>query len=389
MHRLVTLVAYSEVALKSPPTRRRLESLLIRHIENTLHREGLSQAFVERTHGRLLVRGVDPEKAAPVVSKVFGVASAMPAVETRTGLETIIGAAVEAATTAIDSNETFAIRARRAGDHPYTSRDIEAKVGEEVLRRLADRGVRVDLEAPDRTIHVEARPEAAYVYSRVFQGPSGLPYGSQGSLVALLSGGIDSPVACWMMMKRGANVVPLFLDQRPFVGDDYVERVMEVAGKVREYVPLKTHHMYVAPMGEIMTHIVEKASKRLTCVLCKRAMYRIACGVADKVAAHGIVTGESLGQVASQTLANLQVLDEASTLPVYRPLIGLDKNETAQLAREIGTYALSTVSVHGCVAVPSRPTTQARIEEVRRAEERAEVELLVSEALGGLSKVLL
>ncbi|MFQ6075602.1 MAG: tRNA uracil 4-sulfurtransferase ThiI [Candidatus Bathyarchaeia archaeon] len=389
MHGRVTLVSYSEVALKSATVRRRLERMLMGHIKNTLQRESLSQALVERTHGRLIVRGVDPEKAATLISKVFGVASTMPAIEISTDLETIVKTSVEVAASAIEPNKTFAIRARRAGDHPYTSRDIEAEAGEAVLQSLADRGVRVNLEAPDTTIHVEARPKAAYVYSRVLRGPSGLPYGSQGRLVALFSGGIDSPVACWMMMKRGAHVVPLFLDQRPFVGDDYVERVLRVAGKIRGYVPLKAYHMYMAPTGEIMSRIVERVPKRLICVVCKRMMYRIACRVAETGAAYGIVTGESLGQVASQTLANLRVLDEASSLPVYRPLIGLDKNETAQMAREIGTYDISAVSVHGCAAVPSKPATKARIGAVRRAEERVDVEQLISEALKGLSKVLL
>ncbi len=362
---------------------------MIAHIGNALGRAGLSNARVYRDQGRIVIHSAEPIKAAVIASRVFGVASAMPAVETSVDLKDVVEAAAGLAMKTIKPDQTFAVDARRVGGHPYTSRDVEVKVGAKILRMLSNKGVSVDLENPDKTIHVEVRSEKAYVYTQAYRGPGGLPFGSQGKLVSLFSGGIDSPVASWLMMKRGAFVIPLFLDQRPFVGDDYYRRAIEVARKLREYVPIKKYHLYVAPVGEIMEQIVERAPKRLTCVICKRMMYRIACNLAELMGAEGVITGENLGQVASQTLANLKVLNEVATVPVYRPLIGLNKLDSVKIAKEIGTYSLSIEPVHGCSIVPKKPATKAKIDDVKKAESEIQVEGLVLSSLGALTKLAL
>jgi len=387
MNGRLVLATYSEVALKSPPVRRRLENQLTRHIRKMLEREGLTGARVGRIQGRLTIEDVDLWKATGVVSKVFGIASVMPALRIDGDLDMIVRATVEMALQVIQPNQTFAVRARRTGNQSYTSKDIEVKAGAEILKRLSEREVRVNLENPDKTIHVEARGDSAYMYHQVLMGPSGLPFGSQGKLISLFSGGIDSPVATWLMMKRGAYVMPLFLDQRPFVGDDYCQRVENVARKIREYVPLDNYYLNIAPMGEIMKEIVETVPAKFICLVCKRMMYRIACGLAERKEADGIVTGESLGQVASQTLANLRVLDDVSPLPVYRPLVGFEKLEIVEFARRIGTYELSTIRVHGCSAVPSKPATRARLEDVKTVEASLDVEGLRNESLNKITTI--
>jgi thiamine biosynthesis protein ThiI len=385
----VALVSYSEIALKSSPVRRRMENQLIAHIRNMLNRAGLSGAGVNRDQGRIVIRNAEPVKAALTASRVFGVASTMPAIETSVDLKDVVEAAAMFATRTIKPNQTFAIDARRVGEHPYTSRDVEVKVGAEVLRMLSNKRVSVNLENPDKTIRIEARSRNAYIYSQVYHGPGGLPFGSQGKLVSLFSGGIDSPVASWLMMRRGAYVIPLFLDQRPFVGDDYYGRAVKVVRKLREHVPIKEYHLYVIPIGNVMKRIAEKVPKKFTCIICKRMMYQIACSFAEPRGAQGVVTGESLGQVASQTLVNLKVLEEAATMPIYRPLIGLNKLDSVRIARKIGTYSSSIAPVHGCSVVPKKPATMAKIDDVKEAEKRICVKELVSNSFGMLSKLTL
>jgi len=389
MIKSAVLVAYNEIALKSKPVRRNMEIQLTDHIKNMLARQDMNEAQFDRTQGRIIVRNVDPDKAADIISRVFGVASVMPSTETSSQLDNVIETAADLASKVVGQGQSFAVNARRVGKHPYTSKDIENKLGEEILRRLSDKGVRVNLGRPEKTIHVEVRSEAAYIYTQVLNGPGGLPYGSQGKLISLFSGGIDSPVATWLMMKRGAYVMPLFLDQKPYVGNDYLGRALEVARKIREYVPLSDYPMYVASVGDLMKRIVEGAPSKLTCVLCKRMMYRAACHLAQSEGAYGIATGESLGQVASQTLANLMVLDEASTLPIYRPLVGFEKQEIVDIAKKIGTYELSIKPVHGCSSVPQKPTTMAKLEEARRYEKKLHIEEALSDILNSMAKLSL
>jgi thiamine biosynthesis protein ThiI len=377
----VILATYSEIGLKSPPVRRHLEALLLRQMRKQLELKGLEVEKTSREQGRLIIEGSDSMRGAEVVAKVFGVASAMPAVRISADLTTITQTVVEVAEDIVAPQQSFAIDARRTGRQPYTSKEIEVVAGDAVLLTLGPRGVHVDLTHPDHTIFVEVRGKTAYVYHRVVPGVAGLPFGSQGRVVSLFSGGIDSPVAAWLMMKRGCSVRLLFCDQRPWVGEDYFERAVTVAGKIRAYVPRDRYALDVVAMGAIMREIVEKVPPKLICVCCKRMMYRLGCFLAEQVGAEGVVTGESLGQVASQTLYNLRVLEDAASLPVYRPLLGFEKLEIVKWAEAIGTYPLSTTSIHGCTALPNKPTTHAKLADVKVAEEQMHISSLTSQAL--------
>jgi thiamine biosynthesis protein ThiI len=383
----VALIRYSEIGLKSTPVRRRLERQLVSHLKTSLRREGVNDFVVRRIQGRILVEGGDPETVAMVASKVFGVASASPTIKITSQMDEIVEMARDVAVRTLKNGQTFAVRARRVGEQQYTSQDVQVRVGTAILNRLASQNVAVNLGNPDVTIYIEVRNKSAYVYRNSIAGPGGFPFGSQGSLISLFSGGIDSPVATWFMMKRGASVKLLFLDQKPFVGEDYYRRAVEVAEKLGQYIPRKNYVLNVAPMGEVMGEIANLVPVRLTCIVCKRTMYRIACSLAERVNADGVVTGENLGQVASQTLSNLKVLDEVSKLPIYRPLIGFEKEEIVTWAKKIGTFEASIAPVHGCSSVPRKPVTKAKIEDILEVERHLPIERLVTRSLKRVTRV--
>jgi len=384
------LVSLAEVALKSRPVRDLLERRLINQIRFFLSREGFTAFNIRRMQGRICIETGDPQKAAEILSKrLFGAATIMPALRTTTNIDEITRSAIKIAAQSINPHESFAVRPRTVGDHPYTSRDLAVQIGAVILEKLREKEIHVNLDEPDRIIHVEAREDAAFIYTQILRGLGGLPYGSQGRLVSLFSGGIDSPVAAWMMMKRGAQVLPLFLDQRPYVGESYYQRVLEAARIMGGYVPVSGFSLYIINFCGVMERILTYREPSLRCVLCKRAMYRAASALASRHRAQGIITGESLGQVASQTLQNLSVLSEAVTLPIYRPLIGLDKLEIGRIAETIGTYEATAKKVEGCTVVPSKPKTRAVLEKVKEAEEELGLTELTAEAATQIQRVKL
>ncbi len=374
------LVRYGELALKSERVRRRFERCLVENIKAAL--KGIDHEL-RGERGRIFVETPSADEAIERLVRVPGVVSVSPAVKTRATLEGMTSTAVDVAKKVLEPGMSFAVRTRRAGEHEFTSRDVDAAVGSAILAAIP--GVRVDLSAPDEEISIEVRGESAYVFTEVLQGPGGLPLGTQGTVVALLSGGIDSPVAAWLMMKRGCRPVLVHLDARPY--SDARARAMAAARALSDWAAGGKMAMYVVPYGEVLRAIVERAPRRLTCLLCKRGMYRIAEMVAAREGALGIVTGEVLGQVASQTLANLRVLDAAVDLPVFRPLLGLDKVEVERIARRLGTHEVSTERAMPCAAAPKRPETRADLGRVLEAERKLDLAPLLEEALGRAERI--
>jgi thiamine biosynthesis protein ThiI len=352
------LVRYSEIFLKSDPVRREWEKVLVRNI-----REVLPGCNVRTERGRIWVEGeVDRER----LRRVFGIVSFSPVTWCSPGdlNETLLDLCRR---NGAGNRRTFGIRMRRVGTHPFTSQEKAVELGNLVRGEFPS--LEVDLDRPDLELHVEIREGDCYLFTEVIQGAGGLPLGVEGSLVALVSGGIDSPVAAWMMMKRGCRIIPVYVALETFLDDDARARTEKVIEALRLYQPdirlqVIPDSFLACARKELTRWDVEK----YTCLICKRRMYRIAEAVAKGEGAKGLVTGESLGQVASQTLDNLLVLDDAATLPVYRPLIGLDKEEIIRIAREIGTFGSSTARVQGCQAVPKKPSTSAVLEKVREIE---------------------
>ncbi|MGZ4941360.1 MAG: tRNA uracil 4-sulfurtransferase ThiI [Halobacteriota archaeon] len=362
------LVRYGEIGIKSDKVRSRYERTLVGNIRKTLAFCEIPYDSIVRDFGRIFVKTKDT-RAALAIAHVFGVVSTSCVEVCAADLDVIASAALELVTPLLTQGKSFGIRARRTGTHQFSSKDIGIIVGRKIVERLA---APVRLRRPDVQLFIDVRADRAYLYTEIIRGVGGLPLGTQGKVVVLISGGIDSPVAAWLMMKRGSTVIPVFFDCGFYTDATGRQRALECmkALAVWGQTPLKAaylrHDMSLAHFKEL--------SPRLTCVLCKRMMYRIATVIAQQEGAHGIVTGESIGQVASQTTQNLLAIDNAGGVPIYRPLIGLDKTEIIHLARYIGTYGLSTRgNATSCSAAHQHPTTNADIAEVARCEAQLSV----------------
>ena len=296
-------------------------------------------------------------------------------------MENIAETTVNLASATFKNESSFAIRCRRVGKHPYSSMDVCKKVGKQVLESLKDRKLWVNLKNPQFTLGIEVRDANAYIFSENLKGAGGFPLGSQSRAVCLLSGGIDSAVACWLVMKRGCPIVPVYFDNTPLTDETATAKALEVARKLFEWSIGFPRKVYIISHGKNLQAFVKDAPRKLTCILCKRMMYRIAERIADAENAEGIVTGEAIGEQASQTITNLRALDEASTkYPIHRPLLGFDKTETTEIARKISTFEISTQKAKKCSAAPTKPSTKAKLEIVKNAEKELNIESMVEES---------
>lgn len=363
---------------------------MLKNIKNALKHYGLGCRQIVRKRGRIYIRTQDAQQVASKLVRIFGISSVSPAIETTAGMEEIVQTALNVASAAIKSESTFAVRCHRVGAHAYSSMDVCKEVGKQILANLNERNLRVDLTNPHFTIGVEVRDKEGYIYTEKMRGPGGFPVGSQAKVVCLLSGGIDSPVACWLAMKRGCPITPIYLDNAPLTDERTTAKALEIAKELFEWSIGYPTKMYIIPHGKNLEAIVQKAPRKLTCLLCKRIMYRIAERIADIEKAEGIVTGEAIGEQASQTVTNLRVLDEVAVkYPVHRPLLGFDKTETEILARKIGTFEISTRKATGCTAAPTQPATKAKLQMVKEAEEKLDMERMVEESVKAAKTVMI
>jgi len=285
----------------------------------------------------------------------------------------------------IQEGEAFAIRARRSGNHPFSSADIGRTCGDAVWTALEKEGKtpKVNLTSPDKEIFVEMRQTFAYIYLKTFKGVGGLPLGTQGAMVVLMSGGLDSPVAAWLMMKRGVMIIPVYCNNSPYTQSEARERAFDCIRQLQKWAQGYQFKTYEIPHGPNLQTFIDICNRKNTCLLCKRTMYREAFEVMKKEGASGIITGSSLGQVASQTAANMYAEIYQLAIPIYHPLIALDKTEIMDIARRIGTYDISNRPAGSCAAVPERPEIGANYDLIVREEEKFQVETMVSEALKG------
>lgn len=379
----VILVRYDELALKSKRVRTRYEQMLVKNLKAMLEANGCEYSDISKEMGRVFIHSQDTN-ALKSAARVFGAVSASPAYTCESTLKATSQLCAEVAKSIMHEGETFAIRARRAGNHDFTSRDIAVACGNGVLE--VNKNISVDLDDPDVEIFVEARQEKAYVFTEIVKGTGGLPMGTQGKMVALISGGIDSPVAAWLMMKRGCEIIPLYLNNEPFSDETTRKRAMACIEVLQQWSPQKKFDIYEARHGENLLAFLENCDSRLNCVLCRRMMYRIAGEVLRLEGAHGIITGSSLGQVASQTSQNMLVEMHGMEYPIYHPLIGFDKLEITELARKIGTFEASTKPATCCMAVPEYPSTAAKLDEVIEAEKLIDISSLIESAMKSIKK---
>ncbi len=373
------LVRYGEIGLKSNRTRVRHERILIDNIKSMLEFNDKKFSFIRRDWGRVFVHASD-ESIADLIANVFGVVSTSPVITTEPSLQAMAQVAAELGEEIIRTGESFAIRARKAGVHDFSTRDIGVACGDAVYDRVKTLNPRIDLSAPNREIFVEARPDKAYIYTKIAKGVGGLPIGTQGKMIALISGGIDSPVAAWLMMKRGCEVIPLYYDNEPFSDEVMRKNASKCIDILQRWAPNFPMRVYEVPHGSNLFAIQKNCDKKLTCILCKRMMYRIAVDIAKKEGAHAIITGSSLGQVASQTSANMLAELWGIDFPIYHPLLGSDKSEITALARRIGTLEVYASVKTSCAAAPKYPATFANIDDILREESKLDMEMLISKS---------
>ncbi|HOW14122.1 tRNA uracil 4-sulfurtransferase ThiI [Methanosarcina sp.] len=378
----VVIVRYGELALKSPGVRNWYEKILMKNIAAMLDSKNIPYSLMRREWGRIFIETTDP-RAAQAAADVFGVVSTSSALITEPNLENTAKTCALVGKDLIQEGESFAIRARRSGKHSFSSADIGRACGDAVWDMLEKEGKhpRVDLSSPDKEIFVEMRQDLAYVYLETVKGVGGLPLGTQGNMVVLMSGGIDSPVAAWLMMKRGVMITPVYCNTSPYSGDAARERAFDCIRQLQAWAPGHQFTTYEIPHGPNLRSFINACDRKNTCLLCKRMMYREAYEVMKKEGASGIITGSSLGQVASQTAANMHAEIYQLAIPIYHPLIAFDKSEVMDIARKIGTYDISTRSAGNCTAVPERPEVKANYDLIVLEEKRLDIETMVSEAL--------
>ena len=378
----VVIVRYGELALKSTGVRNWYEKILMKNIAAMLDSRSIPYSLIRREWGRIFIETTDP-RAAGAAADVFGVVSTSSALITEPDLESAARTCALLGTSLIREGESFAIRARRSGNHSFTSADIGRTCGDAVWNALEKEGKhpRVDLSSPDKEIFVEMRQNLAYIYLETVKGVGGLPLGTQGSMVVLMSGGIDSPVAAWLMMKRGVMIIPVYCNNSPYAEDAARERAFDCIRQLQAWAPGHQFTTYELPHGPNLRAFIETCDRKNTCLLCKRMMYREAYEVMKKEGASGIITGSSLGQVASQTAANMHAEIYQLAIPIYHPLIAFDKSEIVDIARRIGTYDISIRPAGGCAAVPEHPEVKANYDLIVIEEKKLGIETMVSDAL--------
>ena len=389
----VLLARYGEIALKGG-NRGYFEGLLARNIRRSLI--AVPGFRLQRVYGRIYAEPVNAEaearvsEAADCLKKVFGLVGVAVARKTLLTTAAITEAAVACAEEAVAGASgsppgirTFKIDASRSEKRfPLDSMQLNRELGGAVLDALP--ALKVDVHKPDLRVTVEVRQEGAFVYAEDRKCPGGLPVGMSGRVVSLLSGGIDSPVASWLAMKRGMSVDALHFETPPFTSAESREKVVDLCRTLSVWGgPSRLHVVNFTPLQRL---IWGRAPAALRITIMRRQFMKIAERIAEGARAEALVTGDSVGQVASQTLTSMRTIEDGIALPVLRPLLAWDKSEIVMKAREIGTYEISIRPFDDCCAmfVPEHPATKPGLAECRRAEEAigaAELEAAVTEAI--------
>jgi thiamine biosynthesis protein ThiI len=326
----------------------------------------------------------DPQIVKDRLLKTAGLVSFSPVKKLYLDYEEIKESVLESAKQFMGEKEkiTFRISARRSNKkYKYDSMELQYNLGEYVLESIGEDKISVDLHQPDLDINVEIRKNHAYVYSESFEGMGGLPVGTTGNVGLMLSGGIDSPVAGYMGLKRGVRLTPIYFHSFPFTSDRAKEKVIELAEVLAEYQ--NEIDLHVVNFTEILKEINEKCPEKLITLIMRRLMIKVSEKIMEKQNGKAIITGESIGQVASQTLEALKVTNNIPELPILRPLLGLNKVQIVNLAKKIGTYDISIQPYEDCctVFVPDSPETRPTIQQVKEGEENLNVEEMIEKAV--------
>jgi len=378
--RELLLVRYGEIFLKGQ-NRPVFMRALVKRVKRAVQELG---ATVYLNDSRIFVTDYsDQDEAIRRVTKVFGVHSVCPAIEMPK--EDFDAVAAQAVAMMADLRGTFKVSARRSDKrYPLDSPAINGQIGHRVL--VANKNLSVDVKNPDHIMNMEIR-DHAYLYVKVVPAVGGMPVGTNGRATLLLSGGIDSPVAGWMIAKRGVHINAVHFHSYPYTSDRAKEKVLDLARILSESCcGIRVH---VVPFTKIQMEIHEKCPDEYTTLIMRRFMMRIAERVAISEKSEALITGESIGQVASQTMTALGTTDMVVNMPVFRPVIGFDKTEIIAIAEKIGTMETSSLPYEDCCTVftPRHPATHPHLDIIEAAEAKLDMEALIQEAIDGIEIV--
>ncbi len=378
------LIRYGEIHLKGQ-NRPFFERVLLTNIKKAL--KDFPDVRVIKAQGRYYVENyADEEAVINALTRVFGIVSISPALKIEKNFETLAEHSVKMIEDLLSRIQkdiiTFKVESRRSDKRfPMDSMEINRELGSRLLKAIPN--LKVDVHKPEILLNVEVR-EFIYLYHKVIPCAGGMPVGTNGKAALLLSGGIDSPVAGWMIAKRGVALTAVHYHSFPFTSDRSREKVIELGRILARYTgPMRLH---IVPFTRIQQELYEKCPDEELTILMRRYMMKIAEEIARREGAAALITGESIGQVASQTINSLVVTNDAVSMPVFRPLIGFDKIDIMNLAEEIGTYETSILPYEDCCTIftPKHPVTRPRLNRILKSEQLINGEELIREALDNI-----
>ena len=383
----IILLKLGEIVLKGL-NRKSFEQKLMANVRRRLAAIGKFRVYCLQStvYVEAAEDGADMDAAFEALQKVFGIVKLSRAAACEKDKDAIAKLAIDYLREDMLRAKSFKVESKRSDkSFPMTSVELSQYVGGELNEAYP--GVEVDVHEPELVVHIEVRDLAAYVHATPVPGVGGMPVGSNGVAVTLLSGGIDSPVSTYMIAKRGVRLIPLHFFSFPYTSEQAKEKVIELGNMLTEYCGRMT--LEIAPFTHIQEEIRDKCPEEYFTLIMRRFMMRIAQRVARENGAKAIVTGENLGQVASQTMEAMASTQAVIDLPVLQPLIGMDKEEIVALARKIGTFETSILPYEDCCTVftPKHPRTRPKLSEVEQAESVLDIEALVDEAIKGLEEV--
>lgn len=383
----IILLKLGEIILKGL-NRRYFESKLMANVRRRLSRIGKFKVYcIQSTvYVESAEENADMDAAFDALQKVFGVVAVVRAAACEKDKDAITKLALEYLREDMENAKSFKVESKRSDkSFPMTSIELSQYVGGELNEAFPD--VAVDVHDPEFIVHIEVRDLAAYVHGAPAQGAGGMPVGCNGSAVTLLSGGIDSPVSSYMICRRGIHLIPVHFFSFPYTSQQAKEKVIELAEELTVYCGRMT--MEIVPFTHIQEEIRDNCPEEYFTLIMRRFMMRIAERIARDNNAKAIVTGENLGQVASQTMEAMASTQAVIDLPVLQPLIGMDKEEIVRMARRIGTFDTSILPYEDCCTVftPKHPRTRPKLKDVEQAESALDVAALVDEAIMGIERV--
>ena len=385
----IILLKLGEIVLKGL-NRKSFEQKLMSNVRRRLEPIGKFRVYCLQSTVYVEAQedGADMDAAFEALKKVFGVIKLSRAAACEKDKDAIAKLAIEYLREDMERVRSFKVESKRSDkSFPMTSIELSQYVGG--LLAEAYPNVQVDVHEPELTVHLEVRDLAAYVHASPVPGAGGMPVGSNGIAVTLLSGGIDSPVSTYMIAKRGVRLIPVHFFSFPYTSQQAKDKVVELGRQLTEYCGRMT--LEVVPFTHIQEEIRDKCPEEYFTLIMRRFMMRIAKRIADANGAKAVVTGENLGQVASQTMEAMASTQAVIDMPVLQPLIGMDKEEIVTLARRIGTFETSILPYEDCCTVftPRHPRTHPKLREVEAAESAMDIEALVDEAVKGIERIRL